>query len=149
MKYQLNSIIDNQDVEGQGSITSYNPATEEEVATVSALDQEGAARAVESASRAYPSWAATPVAERARLIGRWLEIMLDEKDRLAQLISLEGGKPVTEAMLVDVFPALESLAYYSDQLEELLAFRQAAEKTGLSGNDLEDVFYNNSAGLIP
>jgi succinate-semialdehyde dehydrogenase/glutarate-semialdehyde dehydrogenase len=123
MKYQLNSIVDNQDVEGPGSITSYNPATEEEVATVSALDTDGAARAVEAASRAYPGWAATPVAERARLIGRWLEIMLDEKDRLAQLISLEGGKPVTEAMLVDVFPSLESLAYYSDQLEELLAFR--------------------------
>jgi predicted TIM-barrel fold metal-dependent hydrolase len=32
--------------------------------------------------------------------------------------------------------------------EELLAFRQAAERTGLSREDLEDVFYNNSAGLI-
>jgi hypothetical protein len=32
--------------------------------------------------------------------------------------------------------------------EELLAFRQAAEETGLSGSDLEDVFYNNGAALI-
>lgn len=32
--------------------------------------------------------------------------------------------------------------------EELLAFRQAAENTGLSSGDLEDVFYNNSAALI-
>jgi len=32
--------------------------------------------------------------------------------------------------------------------EELLAFRQAAEKTGLTGSDLEDVFYNNSAAMI-
>jgi hypothetical protein len=32
--------------------------------------------------------------------------------------------------------------------EELLAFRQAAENTGLSSSDLADVFYNNSAAII-
>ncbi len=123
MDYQLSSIIDNQDVEGPGSISSLDPATEEEIAAASALDADGAVVAVEAARTAFPNWATTPVRERCRVIRRWLEIMLSERDALAQLVSMEGGKPVTEAMLVDVFPALETLSYHADRLEELLAFR--------------------------
>ncbi len=123
MHYQKTSIIDNLDVEGPGSITSFNPSTEEEIATVSSLDPAGAERAVEAAKRAFPEWARTPVRERQQLIGRWLEIMLDEQDDLARLVSTEGGKPVAEARLVDVFPGLETLAYYNKRLSDLLAFK--------------------------
>ncbi len=123
MQYVTQSIIDNADVDGPGVIVSTNPATEEEIASVPALDTEGARRAVESARAAFPKWSATPVAERRKIIGRWLEIMLAEADDLAKLVSMEGGKPVTEAKLVDVFPGLETLAYYADKLEKMLAFK--------------------------
>jgi succinate-semialdehyde dehydrogenase/glutarate-semialdehyde dehydrogenase len=124
MNLQTSSIVRNLDVDGPRSIASYNPATEEEIATVSALDGDGAVDAVRAAKEAFPGWAATPVAERQRIIGRWLEIMLDEAEDLARLVSTEGGKPVSEARLVDVFPGLESLSYYSKHLNEMLAFRR-------------------------
>jgi acyl-CoA reductase-like NAD-dependent aldehyde dehydrogenase len=123
MSLQTSSIIRNVDVDGPRSITSYNPATEQEIATVSALDSDGAMGAVEAAKEAFPSWAATPVAERQKIISRWLEIMLDERDELARLVSAEGGKPVNEARLVDVFPGLETLSFYSKKLSKLLAFK--------------------------
>ena len=123
MSLQTSSIIRNVDVDGPRSITSYNPATEEEIATVSALDREGAVDAVEAAKEAFPGWAATPVAERQRIIGRWLEIMLEERDELTRLVSTEGGKPINEARLVDVFPGLETLSFYSKKLARLLAFK--------------------------
>ncbi len=123
MKLQTSSIVRNVDVDGPRSITSFNPATEEEIATVSALDQGGAVDAVEAAKEAFPGWSHTPVKERQKIIARWLEIMLEERDELAQLVSMEGGKPVNEARLVDVFPGLESLSYYSKHLDEMLAFR--------------------------
>ncbi len=123
MSLQTSSIIRNVDVDGPRSITSYNPATEQEIATVSALDSDGAMGAVEAAKEAFPGWAATPVAERQKIISRWLEIMLDERDELTHLVSAEGGKPVNEARLVDVFPGLETLSFYSKKLSKLLAFK--------------------------
>jgi succinate-semialdehyde dehydrogenase/glutarate-semialdehyde dehydrogenase len=123
MNLQTRSIVRNVDVESPRSITSFNPATEQEIATVSVLDSEGAKDAVLAAKEAFPGWAATAVAERQKIIGRWLEIMLDERDDLARLVSAEGGKPITEARLVDVFPGLETLSYYAKKLSQLLAFK--------------------------
>ena len=123
MDLQTRSIVRNVDIGGPHSITSINPATEEEIAAVSALDQTGAAEAVKAAKDAFPEWSNTPVEERQKILARWLEIMLDEADELARLVSMEGGKPIGEARLVDVFPGLESLSYYSQRLPEMLAFR--------------------------
>ena len=124
MNLQISSIVRNVDVDGPLSITSYNPATEKEIATVSALDGDGAADAVEAAKEAFPEWSQTPVKERQKILARWLEIMLDERDELARLVSMEGGKPINEARLVDVFPGLESLSYYSKYIDTMLAFRE-------------------------
>jgi succinate-semialdehyde dehydrogenase/glutarate-semialdehyde dehydrogenase len=123
MNLQTSSIVRNADVDGPRTITSYNPATEEEIATVSALDGDGAVDAVQAAKEAFPAWAATPVSQRQKLIGRWLDIMVEEREELTRLVSSEGGKPIAEARLVDVFPGLESLKYYSRKLSKLLAFK--------------------------
>ena len=123
MKIIEHSIVRNVETPGARTITSINPATEEVVGVVTALDREGAVDAVAAAREAYPGWSRTPVAERAKILGRWMEIMLDEQDELARLVSAEGGKPVAEARLVDVFPGLETLKYFAEHLEEMLAFR--------------------------
>ncbi len=123
MKLMQHSIIANRDVPGPGTVVSVNPATEEAIASVSALDADGARAAVAAAREAYPAWSHTPVAERQEILARWQAIMLAEEEDLARLVSAEGGKPVAEARLVDIFPGLETLGYFSRKLEELLAFR--------------------------
>ncbi len=123
MKYPEHSIVRNLDLPGPGLIRSINPATEEVVGQCSALDAEGATEAVSAAAEAYPAWASTPVSDRVAILDRWLEIMLAEQDELSHLVSFEGGKPVAEARLVDVFPGMETLKYYRDHAEEMLAFR--------------------------
>lgn len=126
MKILTDSIIDNQDVAGPGSIASINPATEEPIATARALDAEGAARAVEAARKAFPAWAAKPVKERERLLGRWLEIMVAEADEVTALMAAEMGKPVTESMLVDVVPACATLEYWHRTAHHHLGFKKVA-----------------------
>jgi len=123
MKILTKSIVRNVDIEGPRTIVSINPATEQEIATVSALDGEGALDAVAAARDAFPEWSHTPVKERQRILARWLEIMLAEEEELARLVSTEGGKPVSEARLVDVFPGLATLSHYSKHLKKMLAFR--------------------------
>jgi acyl-CoA reductase-like NAD-dependent aldehyde dehydrogenase len=120
---QLTSIVANRDVAGPSTIVTTNPTTGAEIATVSALDEDGARRAVEAARQAFPAWAATPLAERQRLLLSWLKIMVAEADELAELVAREGGKPVAEARLVDVFPGCEVLAYLARRLPGLLSFK--------------------------
>ena len=120
---QLVSIIGNQDVPGPNTIPTINPATGAVIAEVSALDESGARRAADTARAAYPEWAATSIAERQRLLLRFLEIMVAESGELAELVAREGGKPVAEARLVDVFPGCEVLAYLARRLPALLAFK--------------------------
>jgi len=120
---QLCSVIDNRDVDGSARITTTNPATGEVLAEVSALDEEGARDAVAAARRAWPAWAATSFAQRQRLLARWLALLVEEEKPLAELVAREGGKPVNEARLVDLFPACETLSFLARRLHRLLAFK--------------------------
>ena len=119
----LHSIIADRDTDGPGAIRSVNPATEEPIATVSALDEEGARGAVAAAKAAFPAWSATPLSERQRLLARWLDLVVRHERELSDLITAEGGKPLSESRLVDVYPACETLSYLARKLHRLLAFR--------------------------
>jgi len=126
--WQQTSIVDNRDVAGTGKIVSRSPATGEPLATVPALDQEGVQLAVEAATRAFPVWSSTTLAYRQRLLARWLRALVDEEAALAELVAREGGKPVAEARLVDIFPACEALSYLARRLHRLLEFQPVAPR---------------------
>lgn len=123
MSKQLVSIIGAEDTAGPGRMQSVSPATEEELGVVAALDGAGAEDAVSAARDAGAKWRATSIADRQRLLRRWLDLMVQESDELAELVARENGKPVAEARLVDLFPACETLDYYSRHLAHELAFR--------------------------
>lgn len=126
--WQRVSIIDNRDVAGGGTIASLSPATGETLAVVPALDEGGARAAVASAAHAFPAWAATTLRQRQILLERWLRAIVDNEAALAELVAREGGKPVAEARLVDIFPACETLAYLARRLHRLLEFQPVAPR---------------------
>lgn len=117
---QTTSIIGGRDVGGPVPIDSINPATGELIATAAGLDAQGASEAVAAARAAFPSWSATTFAERRRLLRRWLDLLVAEQDAFALLVAREGGKPITEARLVDVFAGCETLSYFTHRLHRLL-----------------------------
>ena len=117
---QTTSIIGGRDVAGPMPIDSFDPATGALIATVAGLDGEGARDAVGAARAACPAWSATGFGERRRLVGRWLDLLVAEQDAFARLVALEGGKPITEARLVDVFAGCETLSYFARRLDRLL-----------------------------
>ncbi len=75
----------------------FNPATQEIIARVPDLGAAETEEAVVAAHRAFPAWAAKAAKERAAILRAWFDLMMGDLDRLARLISLEGGKPVAEA----------------------------------------------------
>lgn len=84
----------------------YNPATQEVVNRVPESTPEEFDRAVASASAAFPAWSRTPVPTRQRVMFKFLELIHKHKDELAQSITLEQGKTVSDAH-GDVFRGLE------------------------------------------
>ncbi|XVO85997.1 NAD-dependent succinate-semialdehyde dehydrogenase [Pseudomonas palleroniana] len=74
-----------------------DPATGQVLARVPAMDAVDTRRAIEAAERAWPAWRARPAAERAALLERWYQAMLDNLDDLALIMTREQGKPLNEA----------------------------------------------------
>ncbi|MFN3340751.1 MAG: aldehyde dehydrogenase family protein, partial [Dietzia sp.] len=74
-----------------------NPATGEVIATVADGGADDAAAAIECAGRTQASWAAVPDRDRAEILRRAYELIVDRADELALLMTTEMGKPLTEA----------------------------------------------------
>jgi succinate-semialdehyde dehydrogenase/glutarate-semialdehyde dehydrogenase len=74
-----------------------NPATGLEIGTVPKSGRDETSRAIAAASEAFASFRHTTAAERAKILRRMHDIMLDNVDALAELLTLEQGKPLAEA----------------------------------------------------
>lgn len=81
---------------GQGTEV-INPATGAVLGTVPAMGAAEARRAVEAASRALPAWRAATAGERGKLLRRLYDLMQENADDLACIMTLEQGKPLAEA----------------------------------------------------
>ncbi|KFF49943.1 aldehyde dehydrogenase [Gammaproteobacteria bacterium MFB021] len=93
-----NQFIDGEWTTGGGErLDVLNPATGEVIARVSLADEALANRALEAAQRAFPAWSRKTAVERADHLYRLVELILEQRQRLARLITTEQGKPLDEA----------------------------------------------------
>jgi len=75
----------------------YNPASGEVAARAPYASAHEVRRAVEAALAAFPEWAATPPAQRARVMFRFRDLIEAHKDELAAIVSSEHGKTLADA----------------------------------------------------
>lgn len=94
---------------------SINPATEEVLAEVAEAEAPDIDRAVKAARRAFESgpWSRMSAAERSRLLYRLADLMEEHKLQLAQLETLDNGKPIRESLNADLPLAIEHIRYYA------------------------------------
>jgi succinate-semialdehyde dehydrogenase/glutarate-semialdehyde dehydrogenase len=85
------------DADQGGTFAVKNPASGAAVGTVPVFGAAETRRAIEAARRALPAWSARTAADRARLLKRLAQLMLDNQDDLARLMTAEQGKPLAEA----------------------------------------------------
>lgn len=74
-----------------------NPANQQLLTTVAIAGANEAQQAVLAADKAFAGWAAKPAAERAQLLQSWYQLVMQYQDDLARLLTLEQGKPLSEA----------------------------------------------------
>jgi len=101
-------------------LISLDPSTGEEIGRVPLLDAAGVAAAVARARAAQTAWAKLSYNERARFILRAREIVLEQVDDIANLISRETGKPVTEAIAMEIVPTLDLMHYFAANAKQIL-----------------------------
>ncbi len=85
------------DADSGAAIAVNNPASDEILGTVPKLGAEETARAIEAANRAWPGWRAKTAKERANILRTWYDLILENQEDLAVLMTLEQGKPLAEA----------------------------------------------------
>lgn len=90
-------LIGGQLVDGDSRMDVINPATEEVFATVARASERQADEAITAAAAAFPSWAATPMAERRAKISALADAIVANSDALARALTQEQGKPLAEA----------------------------------------------------
>ena len=85
------------DADHQETLAVTNPATGETLGGVPKLGVVEVNRAITAARDAFAGWRARTAKERSTLLRRWFNLMLEHQDDLAVLMTLEQGKPLTEA----------------------------------------------------
>ncbi|MYM80480.1 succinate-semialdehyde dehydrogenase [Duganella sp. FT50W] len=85
------------DADSGKALAVTNPATGEQIGTVPVMGAAETKRAIEAANAAWPAWRKKPAAERARILRKWNDLILENTDDLALLMTAEQGKPLTES----------------------------------------------------
>ncbi len=107
-------------VEGDSGATFpvLNPATGEELAQLPRMGTGETRRAIESAQDAYRPWRGTLAKERARILRRWADLMLQHRDDLALLLTTEQGKPLAESRL-EIEYAASFLEWFGEEAKRV------------------------------
>ncbi|MGE6662117.1 NADP-dependent succinate-semialdehyde dehydrogenase [Pseudomonas sp. NPDC077408] len=85
------------DADEGGRTAIFNPATGELIGEVPNMGRAETRRAINAAQAAQPAWRALTAKERAARLRRWYELMLENQEDLARIMTAEQGKPLAEA----------------------------------------------------
>jgi malonate-semialdehyde dehydrogenase (acetylating) / methylmalonate-semialdehyde dehydrogenase len=111
-----------------------NPATGETIAEVPISSKEDVDDAVQSAKKAFLSWSKTPVPKRARILFKYQQLLVENWDELARLITQENGKSFNEAY-GEVQRGIECVEF------------AAGAPTLMMGNQLPDIATDMESGM--
>jgi succinate-semialdehyde dehydrogenase/glutarate-semialdehyde dehydrogenase len=95
-----------------------NPATGEAIASVPRVGAAETRRAIEAAQEALPGWRATLARERARILRRWADSMLEHQEELSALLTSEQGKPIAESR-VEIAYAASFLEWFGEEAKRV------------------------------
>jgi succinate-semialdehyde dehydrogenase/glutarate-semialdehyde dehydrogenase len=85
------------DADSGATMDVLNPATKEEVIAIPNAGADETRRAIEAADRAFSSWRNVVAKERSAVLKRWFQLIMENQEDLAQLMTAEQGKPLAES----------------------------------------------------
>ena len=90
-----------------GQLESFNPATGELIGAVETLKPDQVQAVVDDVAEVQPFWAQLTLADRSRYLRRAADVLVEEVDEVAELLTREQGKPITESYTMEVVPTID------------------------------------------
>jgi acyl-CoA reductase-like NAD-dependent aldehyde dehydrogenase len=124
------------------SLRVVNPATGDTVQEVAEDSPGQVADKFRRARQGQAAWARTPLAQRREAVGRFASLVQDQAERLAGILTLEVGKPITQSR--NELKALQGrLQFFLDNVE-----RAAAEEVVHAGRALRERITQEPLGVV-
>ena len=95
--FKEQAFINGKWIDSKETFPVTNPATDELIASVSNLSSKDAELAIKTAEQALPAWRNKIGKERALIMRKWFDLIIENTKDLATLMTLEQGKPLAEA----------------------------------------------------
>ncbi|WP_181017940.1 NADP-dependent succinate-semialdehyde dehydrogenase [Sneathiella aquimaris] len=97
--FRQQGLIDGKwcDADSGANFEVTNPATGDVMGTVPKMGAAETKRAIDAAKKAMPAWAGLTAKARATILRKWHDLMIENTDDLARLMTMEMGKPLAEA----------------------------------------------------
>jgi acyl-CoA reductase-like NAD-dependent aldehyde dehydrogenase len=105
-------------------LISTDPATGRELGRVRVAAAEEILAAVERSRQTFKNWRSSTFFERKSLVMNAREVILAEMDEMAELISSESGKPIAEAISMEIAPVLDLMQWIARRAEKMLRPRR-------------------------
>ena len=96
------------------TLETINPATGAVLTTLPRSDQTDVDNATKAAMAAAPKWASTPIDERIRWLQRLADALEEEAETVAQLESMDTGKPISLARRVDATRSVANFRFFAE-----------------------------------
>jgi len=114
MQLKTQLYIDGKWIDGASTMPVTDPSDESIIANVQISSEEQCIQAVDAAHWAFKSWAKTASRVRGEILRKAFEIMVSESDRLAEIISRENGKVLSDAR-GEILYAAEFFRWFSEE----------------------------------
>lgn len=92
------SIINGEEAGSSSTFDVFNPYTDEKIAAISDSTEKDWEMAVKAAHQAFDKWKKTTAKERSAILLKWYALLQENKQELAELMSLESGKVISECL---------------------------------------------------
>jgi succinate-semialdehyde dehydrogenase/glutarate-semialdehyde dehydrogenase len=106
------------DADSGATFPVVNPATGETIAQVPRMGAAETRRAIAAAQRALPAWRSRLAKDRARIMRRWADLMMERAEELAALLTTEQGKPMAESR-VEIAYAASFLEWFGEEAKRV------------------------------
>lgn len=118
------------------TLDSYCPANGEKLSTIADATREDVDHAVDVAWQAFETWSKTDKTERAKILNKVADIIEENGEMLAQLETLDNGKPIRETRAIDIAYSVDHFRYFAGVL-----LAETGEADMLPGNMMSLVLH--------
>ena len=106
------------DADDQKTIAVFDPASGQQIGTVPSLGAAETKRAIDAANAAMPAWRAKTAKERSNILRKWFNLMMENQEDLAILMTVEQGKPLTESR-VEIAYGASFIEWFAEEAKRI------------------------------